>query len=112
MVTDGVNVLSVRSRTTRSSKGKASQSFSLFLHFPNIFLSLLTPSSLSHVLSLSSIFFSSFNSSSPTQKQTHNSSRNNSVTSAYTRLTQPATEIAFSVLSLTSCTAPNLAIFN
>jgi OTU-like cysteine protease len=58
MVTDGVNVLSVRSRTTRSSKGKASQTSSPFLPFPDLFFltfSLYSPPP--HVLFLSSIFF-------------------------------------------------------
>ena len=56
MVTDGVNVLSVRSRTTRSSKGKASPLLSLlYLVIQSyIFFALLSSSSPSHVLPLHS----------------------------------------------------------
>jgi hypothetical protein len=49
-------------------------------------------------------------SSSRTQKQTHDNSGSNSVSSVSTRPTQPATEIAFSARSQTNCMAPSLAI--
>ena len=52
MVTDGANVLSVRSRTTRSSKGKASPMLSLLSldTQSDIFFYLLASPSLPHVL--------------------------------------------------------------
>ena len=52
MVTDGANVLSVRSRTTRSSKGKASPMLSLFYLViqSDTFFALLSSSSPPHVL--------------------------------------------------------------
>lgn len=113
MVTDGANVLSVRSRTTRSSKGKASL-LSLLFSFnfsPDLLIFLPKPRILltCFPFSLSSYPFILTTSSSPTQKQIHSSSRNNSVSWAFTRPTQLATEIAFSALFLINCTAPSLA---
>ena len=128
MVTDGVNVLPVRSRTTRSSKGKASLISSLFFRF--LFLSLvissfhiplrispnphLSPTTCLPVPLLSPsltlyFFFRPLISSSRTQKSTRNSSRNSSVSSDSTRPTQPATEIAFFARSQISCMAQSLA---
>jgi hypothetical protein len=119
MVTDGVNVLSVRSRTTRSSKGKVGPISSLFSfeHHPHlsIFLSLphpstrtpRVPSDLAHpFLSPPSVLISS----SRTQKQTHGNSRSNFVSSVSTRPTQPATEIAFSARFQTNSMEPSLVI--
>jgi hypothetical protein len=121
MVTDGVNVLSVRSRTTRSSKGKVCPLSSLFSfeHHPHPSLFYLcptpsvrpprVPSDLAHS------FFSPLSvltSSSRTQKQTHSNSRNNSVSSVSTRPTQPATEIAFSARFQTNYMAPSLVIIS
>ena len=54
--------------------------------------------------------FSPSPSSSRTQKQTHDNSGSNSVSSVSTRPTQPATEIAFSARSQTNCMAPSLVI--
>ncbi len=117
MVTDGANVLSVRSRTTRSSKGKASPMLSLvcFDIQSDIFFSLLSSSSPSHVLPTSPfplVPHLRITSSFPTQMQTHNNSRNNSVSLVSTRLTQLATEIAFFARSQTSCTVPSPATSN
>lgn len=119
MVTDGVNVLSVRSRTTRSSKGKVCPVSSLFSfehHFhPSLFCLCLTPSIHPPRVpsDLAHSFFSPLSvltSSSPTQKQTHSNSRSNSVSSVSTRPTQPATEIAFSARFQTNYMAPRLVI--
>jgi hypothetical protein len=125
MVTDRVNVLSVRSRTTRSSKGKVcplSSHFPFLLfsfeHHPSLYFPLLSPPHPSThpprvPFDLAHPFFSPLSfltSSSRTQKQTHSSSRSNSVSSVSTRPTQPATEIAFSVRFQTNCLAPSLVI--
>jgi len=113
-------VLAVRSRTTRSSKGKASiiLFFSTFLlitfpSFSSFFFDTLTPHPLHPPFSLS--YYTCLPipslpsiSSSRTQKATHNNSRNNSANSASTRPTQPATEIAFFVPSQISCLAQSL----
>jgi hypothetical protein len=114
MVTDGANVLSVRSRTTRSSKGKASLILSLF-HLDiqsDTFFLLLSSSSPPHVLPTFLSPLVHVTSSSPTQTPTPNNSRNNSVSLASTRLTQLATEIACFARSLTSCTVPSPATSN
>jgi hypothetical protein len=119
MVTDGVNVLSVRSRTTRSSKGKVCPISSLFSFehhpHPSLFCPCLTPLSTPPRVpsNLAHPFFSSLSvltSSSRTQKQTHSNSRSNSVSSVSTRPTQPATEIAFSARFRTNYMAPSLII--
>ena len=119
MVTDGVNVLSVRSRTTRSSKGKVCPLSSLFSFehhpHPSFFYLCLAPS-VRPTRVLSDLAHTSFSplsvltSSSPTQKQTHSNSRNNFVSSVSTRPTQPATEIAFSARFQTNYMAPSLVI--
>ena len=114
MVTDGANVLSVRSRTTRSSKGKASLLLSL-LHLliqSHTSFFLLSSSSPPHVLPTSSLPLGTVTSSFPTQMPTPNNSPNNSVSSVSTRLTQLATEIACFAPSLTSYTVPSPAISN
>lgn len=110
MVTDGVNVLSVRSRTTRSSKGKASPMLSfLYLDIQSdTFFALLSSSSPSHVLSTLPWTTSSF----PTQMPTPSNSRNNFASLASTRLTQLAMGIAFFARSPTSCTVPSPATSN
>jgi hypothetical protein len=111
-------VLSVRSRTTRSSKGKVCPISSLFSfeHHPHpspfcLCLTPLTPLACLPTSPMISFLPSpSFTSSSRTQKQTHSNSRSNSVSSVSTRPTQPATEIAFSVPFQTNCLAPSLVI--
>jgi len=115
-VTDGANVLAVRSRTTRSSKSRVC----LLSHFSHstIILILATfllhppPLPPSHVLSLPFTIFSfmfATASSSRIQKPTHNNSRNNSVSSGSMRPTQSVTEIAFFVPFQINCMAPSLA---
>jgi len=75
MVTDGANVLSVRSRTTRSSKGKASAMLSLLGFdiqsdlFPFLSPFIVTPSRASQPVSITSSF--------PTRMPTPNNSPNN-----------------------------------
>ena len=110
MVTDGANVLSVRSRTTRSSKGKVSSMLSLlYLDIQSdSFFALLSSSSPSHVLPTPS--FHRITSSFP--MPTPNNSPNNSASLASMRLTQLAMAIAFFAPSPTSCTAPSLATSN
>ena len=114
MVTDGANVLSVRSRTTRSSKGKASPMLSLFYLViqSDTFFALLSSSSPPHVLPTPLLPYPPITSSFPTQMPTPNNSRNNSVSLASTRLTRLATGIAFFARSLTSCTVPSPATSN
>ena len=118
MVTDELNVPSVRSRTTRSSKGKVCPPSSLFSfeHHPEPSLFCLclahthpSPMFLAHP-SLSPLSVPTTCSSSRTQKQTHSNSRSNSVNSVSMRPTQPATEIAFSARFQTNCMAPSLVI--
>ena len=116
MVTDELNVPSVRSRTTRSSKGKVCPPSSLFSfeHHPepSLFCLCLAPTHPSPMFLARPSFspLSVLTSSSRTQKQTHSNSRSNSVNSVSTRLTQPATEIAFSARFQTNCMAPSLVI--
>lgn len=110
IVTDGANVLSVRSRTTRSSKGKVSPMLSLlYLGIQSdSFSVLLSSSSPSHVLPTHPHITSSF----PTQMPTPSNSRNNSASLASMRLTQLAMAIAFFAPSQTSCTVPSPATSN
>lgn len=114
MVTDGANVLSVRSRTTRSSKGKASLMLSLvyFDFQSDVFFSLHRQLTCFPLPPPPLVLYPSINSSFPTQMPTPNNSRNNSASLASTRLTQLATEIACFARSLTSCTVPSPATSN
>jgi hypothetical protein len=111
-------VLSVRSRTTRSSKGKVcpipsppfSHSNIILILPPFVSPPLYPPPSCAFCPRALHPFPLSVYSSSQIQKQTHSNSRSNSVSSVSTRPTQPATEIASSARFQTNCLAQSLVI--